>query len=109
MNHYFITEAPAFLIGVIAVGRATRLLVFDTWPPGKRFREWFVVKMGDTWGPLILCPFCTAPYLAALDLAWYLAAREWSTPLFFAWWIVNVWAALSYLAAILVAYDQPEE
>lgn len=109
MNLFLMHHAPAFIVAVIAVGRATRLLVFDDWPPGKAFRERFVVKMGETWGPLILCPFCTAPYLAAGDLAWYALAWEFSETALIIWWIVNVWAAISYLAAILVAYDQPED
>jgi len=108
-TYYLITHTPAVLVAVVAIARATRLLVFDDWPPGVRFREWFLVKFGDRWGSLILCPFCTAPYLAAADLAWYVAGMEWSDPVLYAWWVVNLWAALSYLAAILVAYDQPEE
>lgn len=95
----------AFILGVIAVGRAARLLVFDDFPPTKAVREWYTKKVTGKWEGLFLCPFCLAPYLAAGDLAWYLLAEDWVVD---AWWIVNIWAALSYLAAILVAYDQPE-
>lgn len=101
--------AAAALIAVLAVGRAARLLTHDDFPPAERLRSWWLVHTGD-WGPLFNCPFCMAPYLAAGDLAWVLIAGVhpddfWSN----AWWVVNAWAALSYAAAILVAYDEPPE
>lgn len=100
-----IYDILAFVIGVIAVGRAARLLVHDDYPPAQWVREKYVRHTSKGWETLFLCPFCIAPYLAAGDLAWYLLAEGWVVD---AWWIVNIWAAVSYLAAILVAYDQPE-
>ncbi len=104
----YLQDGLAFLIAIVAVGRAARLLVFDDFPPTKAFREWWIRKTGEKWGPLFLCQFCLAPYLAAGDTAWYLLAYYHNDTALWAWWIVNAWAALSYLAAILVAYDQPE-
>lgn len=99
----------AFLVGIVAVGRAARLLVFDDFPPTKAIREGYVRRASEGWGTLLLCPFCIAPYLAAGDLAWFLLGYHYSDWWYAAWWVVNVWAAVSYLAAILVAYDEPEE
>lgn len=105
-----LTLLAAFVVGFIAIGRAARLATHDDWPPGRWLRNWWVTHAGESWGPLWLCPFCWAPYAAAIDLVWAVlsnldAHRFWGA----SWWIINVWAALSYLAAILVARDEPEE
>jgi hypothetical protein len=96
--------AAAAVIGTLAVARATRLVTHDTWPPMLRVRAWWgsLVHHGP-WVDLVECPFCFAPYAAAVDLLW----AVWSG-LDWVWWVVNVWAAFSYLAAIVVAYDEPE-
>ena len=99
------TDITAFVVGVIAVGRAARLLVFDDFPPAEAVRKWYVRHSSEAWSTLFLCPFCLAPYLAAGDLAWYFLAGNWVVT---AWWLVNLWAAGAYLAAIIVAYDQPD-
>jgi len=51
-----------------------------------------------------------APYLMAGQIAWFLLVyNNASTNGFLIWWLVpNAWWACSYLAAIVVAYDQPE-
>lgn len=106
----------AFTIGVIAVGRAARLLVHDDFPPAAALRSWWGRHLPEAWQSILWnddtgtgCPFCMAPYLAAGNLAWiWVAGVEpdgfWSL----AWWAVNLWAAGSYLAAILVVRDEPE-
>ena len=104
-----LTTILAFVIGVIAVGRAARLLVFDQFPPTRAVREAYIRRVKGKWEGLFECPFCIAPYLAAGDLAWYLLGHHYNSEIaVYSWWVVNVWAAVSYLAAILVAYDQPE-
>ena len=99
----------AFVLGVIAVGRAARLLTHDDFPPAVAVRRWWLLHTGK-WGGLFECPFCMAPYLAAGNLAWIAVAGVepdgfWS----WSWWLVNLWAAASYLAAIVVLYDEPPE
>jgi len=110
----------AFVIGSIAVGRAARLVVHDAYPPMQWLRDrWLVWTETDGkqsardrhrwltgWSPLLTCPFCFAPYAAAVDLAWYLVADGWWAD---AWWVVNVWAAVSYVAAMIVLRDEPPE
>lgn len=110
-----LTLLAAFLLGTIAVGRATRLTVHDTWPPMLWLRltwlSWTAqTERRDRWSNLLTCPFCFAPYAAAVNLAWALTAGlEWGPFWSSAWWVVNVWAAVSYLAAIVVVYDEPAE
>jgi len=93
------------LIGTLAVARAARFVVFDEYPPMKWLRlRWFVLMGDSDWKKLMDCAFCAAPYLAAGDMAWaYFTDFHWS------WWAFNIWLAVSYVAAIVVAYDEPEE
>lgn len=92
----------AIIIGILSVARTARLIVFDDYPPMVWLRQRHDDRFGDQgWGKLIHCPFCATPYLA-VGMAgwWYLADGHWT------WWAINgVWG-LSYVAAILVAYDE---
>src|SRR4051812_13468325 len=99
--------AVAFVVGAVAVARATRLVTSDAYPPAVWARRQWVNATGSRhrtqdWAPLAECPFCFAPYAAAVDLAWCLwsgaqdGAESWSWGYW--WWAVNVWAAASYVA-----------
>lgn len=92
------------IIGTLAVARMARLVVFDEYPPMLWLRlKWFV-WMGDSgWKKLMDCAFCAAPYLAAGDMAW-----AWGSDFHWSWWAFNIWWAVSYVAAIIVARDEPE-
>lgn len=102
-----LTLTLALLLGTIAVARATRLVTSDHWPPilwaRMRWLTWTAQTEARTaWADLATCPFCFAPYAAAVDLGW---ATYWDLPI--AWWLVNAWAALSYASAMLVVRDEP--
>jgi hypothetical protein len=100
----WMTLLAAFLIGVVAVARATRLVTHDDWPPTMWARVRWFNAVGPRWGNWLMCPYCFAPYAAAVDLAWaVLSDLHWS------WWLVNAWAAGAYLASVFVAYDEPPE
>lgn len=95
----------AVIVGVVSVARTARLLLFDAFPPmvWLRVRILAMFPEDSSWSKIAECPFCLTPYLAAGMLGW-----AWLSDLNSWWWVINgVWAA-SYLAAILVAYDQPE-
>lgn len=124
----------AFVLGVLATARLVRLVVHDQWPPILEARlflmNWFIQRedrareRGDAdrrrwdpryllrfgWMPVITCPFCFAPYAAAVVLAITIAVGIWSPDLGTLtgwWWVLAVWAAGSYLASIVVVYDEP--
>lgn len=100
-----LTTIVAFIIGVIAVGRFTRLVVDDDFPPVAKIRDWYIVKTGDgPWSDLVQCPFCFAtwPAIANLLLAWASDLAWW-------WWIPNLWFAGSYMAAMLNNRDIRQE
>lgn len=108
-NPYLFTVA--LIVLVLAVTRATRLIVDDTYPPVERFRQWFVGKVPDEWGKLVECPWCCSPYLALGAVGWFtllVAFPSW-TWLVYVWWIVNGTGALSWMAAFLTLRDEPAE
>jgi hypothetical protein len=97
------TMVAASLIGIVSVARTVRLLIYDEFPPVEWLRVRLIALLGDTWGKVLTCPFCLAPYLATGLALW-----AWWSDLNTFWWVVNgVWAA-SYVAAVIVAYDEPE-
>ena len=97
----------AVAIGVISVARTARLIVWDEYPPMVWLRMKWDERIGEEgWGKLIHCQFCATPYLAVGMALWFwlafahggdVAQGIW-------WWVNGVWAG-SYVAAIVVAYD----
>lgn len=120
-----LTLLAAFLLAVIGVARATRLLIHDAYPPTRALRRWWWNQTAGKGGwragwALVLvdpddpdgsgCPFCAAPYLTAVALAVAIAGDVWSPDLGTLggwWWILAVWASISYLAAMVVLRDEP--
>lgn len=93
----------AVIIGILSVARTARLLVHDAYPPVVWFRMKWEAKWGrEGWGKLIFCHYCATPWMAiGMALWWWISGgNEW-------WWVINgVWG-LSYVAAILVSWDEP--
>lgn len=110
MTHDLPALLIAAVVGTLAVARATRLVTADAYPPAEALRVWWSNRTDvhdgwrAGWGPLVTCPFCFAPYAAAVNLAW----AYWSG-LGTVWWLINVWAAVSYAAAMVVVRDEPPE
>lgn len=107
----FLTHPAVLLvIAVLSVARLARLITHDTWPP----MEWArprIARRLKGWAELVICPFCVAPYLTVVQMLWFwLTYRQGVESDVFVWgWLIpNLWWALSYVAAIVVAYDQPE-
>lgn len=103
MNHF--EMVTAVIIGVLSVARTARLVGHDAYPPMAWLRSKWIERWGDEgWASLILCQFCMTPYMAAGMAFWF-----WVSDGHWTWWVINgVWG-LSYLSAILVAYDQPPD
>lgn len=108
MTHDPVTLVAAVLVGTLAVARCTRLVTSDEWPPvlwvRMRWLTWAANGRAwrQGWADLLTCPFCFAPYAAAgdLTLAWVSDLATW-------WWLLNLWAAVAYVAAMVVARDEP--
>jgi hypothetical protein len=106
----------AFTVGAVAVARATRLVTSDKYPPAVWVRVHWINFAGSRdrmhdWAELAECPFCFAPYAAAVDLTWAVWSGAAGDPGMWSWggwwWLVNVWAAVSYVAAMIVVRDEP--
>lgn len=94
----------AFLVGVIATGRLTRLVVDDDWPPVVWLREKYILAVPEKWGELVTCSFCVSVWFALPNLL-----LAWATDLSWVWWVPNLWFASAYLGAILNARDVPSD
>lgn len=93
------------LATIFGTGRLTRLLVHDDFPPSVWVRtRWDGLTREGPWSALVHCGFCAAPWIMAATLAWGLA-----TSFHWTWWGFYGWLALSYLASIVVAWDQPPD
>ena len=103
-DHDTLTIVLAVIVGVLSVARTARLLIFDEFPPVTWLRVRFLAMFDDDskWSKIAECPFCLGPYLAAGMLGW-----AWACDLHWSWWVVNIWWGSSYLAAIVVSYDEP--
>jgi hypothetical protein len=105
MNPEFL-HVVAALVGIVSAARLTRLLVNDSFPP----LVWARMKWDDLtaddgkdgkWTALLHCPWCAAPYISAIILAWaVLSHLHWT------WWIFNGWMAGSYAASWIVFHDE---
>lgn len=103
IDHF--TLICAVIVGVLSVARTARFIGYDDFPPMQWLRDKWDEKVGDEgWGKVMHCPFCSAPYMAAVMLAW-----AWVSELHWTWWVINATWGLSYISSIIVAYDQPEE
>lgn len=101
------------IIAITSVARTARLLVWDEYPPMVWVRGKWDQRVTSGWNKLLHCAFCATPYLALGMGAWALLAlpgsewQDWWSSAF--WWVLvnGLWGG-SYVAAIMVAYDQPD-
>lgn len=102
----FWTVAVATLVGILAAGRITRLLVDDKLPPIVKFRGWYDAKTGFSddnpgWGLLMHCPWCMGFWTTLL-----VGGTAWASNLHTAWWVVCGLFAASYVVSYLVFHDE---
>ena len=95
----------ASVIATLSVARTARLIIHDDLPPmvWARARIFALYREDSKWVDLLACPFCLAPYLAVGMVGW-----AWVSDFHWTWWVINGWWALSYAAAMVYAYDQPD-
>lgn len=101
--------ALAVVVLVIGVGRVARLVTYDKFPPAAALREWWTrvtAKRKGDWGLLLWCQWCFTPWLMLVAGGWFLLT--FSHPFWaWSWWLFWGWMALSYLASMVVARDEP--
>lgn len=100
----------ALLVTIVGAGRLTRLVTYDDYPPTVAIRSWWNrVTKGNGWAKLAYCLWCFSPWAVALcvgHLALGFVTAEWVVV---SWWVLWGWLAVSYLTAILVRHDEPDE
>lgn len=101
----------AVITGVLAVTRATRLIVDDRYPPTEWLKFWLVRRLPEKWHEVLQCPWCVSPYLAFPAVLWFATLVAWPGALWnlALWWIVNATAAVSWVAAFATLRDQPPD
>lgn len=96
----------AGLTAIFGVGRLVRVIIFDAWPPTVWLRVTWQDRFGsDGWAKILLCPWCLTPWIMAVCIGWFLIGNLvlW---IGIVWWVIWGWLALSYVASIVIAYDE---
>jgi hypothetical protein len=95
----------ALATAILGVGRLTRLITYDDYPPTIWLRaRWIKLTKAGGWSKLATCFWCAAPWLLLPCIAW-----AWLTQLNWTWWLFFGWMGVSYLISMVVARDEPPE
>lgn len=93
------------VVATLSTARIVRLLAFDHYPPAEWVRaQWDAITDASGWNLLLHCAYCLAPWTGLGVLLWGYFT-DWNT----VWWLINGWLALSYTAAVFVAYDGDDD
>jgi len=101
----------AIAVAVLGAGRLARVVTHDSYPPSawvrQKWSDWVIRHNHEDWGILFFCFWCFTPWVMVIVIGWFLLGLlvPW---ILWAWWIFWGWLALSYVASIIVAYDEPE-
>lgn len=102
----------AAVVAVLGVGRWSRVIVHDDFPPSQwvrqKWADWTVKHDHKGWTNLLYCWWCFTPWLMLFAIAWFALTFEdgweWTA---WVWWLFWGWGALSYVASIIMARDEP--
>lgn len=100
--------ALAVVVLIVGVGRVARLVTYDKFPPAAAVRSWWAkrTEKRDDWVLLLFCQWCFTPWAMLVGIGWFfltLLHPFWA----WSWWLFWGWMALSYLASMVVARDEP--
>lgn len=97
------------LVAVLGVGRFTRVVVYDDFPPTKWWRQkWVDWLDGTGWQTLFSCWWCFGFWASAGCVGWWIWGLhvEW---IGWAWWVFWGSFALGYLVPMLIVRDEPTQ
>ena len=110
---FFLTEpwriVAVVLVLALGVGRLSRVITYDDFPPAVRVRIWWATLTKDgPWAKLAMCQWCFTPWLMLFAIGWFFLGFVvlWIA---WAWWIFWGWLAVSYLASLIIRRDEPED
>src|SRR5687768_8992 len=95
------------LVAILGVGRLTRAIVHDDFPPSVAFRIWWSTITHDgPWAKLFLCWWCLSFWVALFCIGWFIVG--WYVVwIAWTWWIFWGALALGYAAAMVIVRDEP--
>jgi hypothetical protein len=94
-------------VAVLGVGRLTRVIVHDDFPPAVWWRiKWSTWTHDGPWSKLFLCWWCLSFWIALICVGWFLLIPG-SVFFLWSWWIFWGSLALSYVAAMIIVRDEP--
>ena len=99
----------AILTAILGVGRITRVLTYDAFPPAIAIRQaWLRLVKDGPWGKLATCWWCASFWitLGAFGWFWLGGIVPWIQ---IAWWVFFGALAVSYVAAMIISRDEPAE
>lgn len=101
-------DVAAIITAVLGVGRLTRAVTYDDYPPSIWFRNWWRALTRDGgWSKLASCYWCFSPWAMLVCMVWGLLSfgHPWEP----VWWFFWGWLGLSYIAAGVIARDEPPQ
>lgn len=114
--HYLLTEPHmlglAIITLILGAGRLTRVIVHDAFPPTIKLRMAWDRLVGDdsSWAKLFHCWWCMSFWVTGIGVGWFMLGQidgwAWVNVL---WWIIWGTLAMSYVAAIIIARDEPTD
>lgn len=99
----------ALVVVTFGVGRLSRILTYDDFPPAVAIRMWWSKLTNDgSWAKLVHCFWCATPWIMLVSLGWFALgfAVAWIA---WTWWLFWGWLALSYIASIIIGRDDPHD
>jgi len=102
LEQHPLVALAAVLVAALGVGRLSRVITYDDFPPSAWARDrWSALTKDGSWSKLARCQWCATPWIMAVCLAWgLLSGLHWS------WWLFWGWLAVSYLASIIIGRDE---
>jgi hypothetical protein len=99
----------AVLVAVFGVGRLSRIITYDDFPPSVAVRIWWSKVTHDGgWAKLAHCFWCATPWIMLGSMGWF-ALGFVLTWVAWAWWLFWGWLALSYITSIIIGRDEPRD
>jgi len=92
------------IVGIVAAARITRLVVVDDYPLIVKGRIAWDNHVRGMWNKLLHCHWCFAPWAVLLVGALAFLCDYWGAQV--VWFCVFGWLAASYVASMVVQFDE---
>lgn len=101
--------ALAIVVAVLGVGRLTRAIVYDDFPPSVWWRiKWAEITHDGPWKKLFTCWWCLSFWVSLVCIGWFLLI-DLHPVISYSWWIFWGALAVSYAATMIIVRDTPND